>query len=83
MGYAWGRGCGGTGGRQDGALRQGGWKRFGGYDAPYGSPEGYAPLDPAIDKQALNDQARALQAELDWIRKRLGEMGTEAPTGEQ
>jgi hypothetical protein len=45
-----------------------GWMRFG----------GYASLDPKanpeMEKQALKNQAEALQAELDLIRKRLGEI---------
>lgn len=83
MGYAWGRGFGGAGGRQAGALRRGGWMRFGGYDTPYGYPEGYAPADPTLEKQALSSQAKALQAELDWIHKRLAEMDTKPAPDEQ
>jgi hypothetical protein len=83
MGYAWGRGFGGADWRQAGAVRRGGWMRFGGYDAPYGYSGGYAPTDPIVEKQTLNDQAKALQAELEWIHKRLEEMQTKAPPNEQ
>lgn len=42
-----------------------------------GAPQGYAgpqEMDPAMEKQALANQAEALQAQLDAIRKRLTEM---------
>jgi hypothetical protein len=44
-----------------------GWRRFGEWLDPYPTP------DPDVEKQALRTQAEALQAELDWIRRRLGE----------
>lgn len=42
--------------------------RFGGYAAPYRAS------DPELEKQALKNQAEALQSELDLIRKRLSEI---------
>jgi hypothetical protein len=42
--------------------------RFGGYAAPYQKP------DPELEKQALKNQAEALQSELDLIKKRLDEL---------
>lgn len=53
-----------------------GWMRFGGYAAPYGSPTPFQKPDPELEKQALKNQAEALQSELDSIKKRLGEMET-------
>jgi len=53
-----------------------GWMRFGGYAAPYGNPAPYQKPDPEIEKQALKNQAEALQSELDFIKKRLGEIET-------
>ena len=47
-----------------------GWARFGGYSAP--NPQ----IDPETEKQALKNQADALQSELDFIRKRLSEIET-------
>ena len=52
------------------ATGQPGWMRFGGYAAPYQTP------DPEQEKQALKNQAEALQSELDFIKKRLGEIET-------
>ena len=74
MGFGRGRGFGG-GWRRGGG--RGGWWRFGGYSAPYAYPGAYGPPDPAAEKQALANQSRALQAELDWIRKRLAEIESE------
>jgi hypothetical protein len=45
-----------------------GWMRFGGYSGPYVHDE------PVTEKQALRDEAKALQSELDAIRKRLTEI---------
>lgn len=47
-----------------------GWMRSGGYAAPYQKP------DPDMEKQALTNQAEALQSELDLIKKRLDEIET-------
>jgi hypothetical protein len=44
-----------------------GWMHFGGNAEPYQKP------DPEMKKQALKNQAEALQSELDFIKKRLGE----------
>jgi hypothetical protein len=49
-----------------------GWARFSGYPAP--NPQ----LDPETEKQALKNQADALQSELDFIKKRLSEIETGA-----
>ncbi len=75
-GFAGGRGlC----GRANGGASRGwrnmfratglpGWMRSGGGTAP----------GPEIEKQALRDQADALQAELNRIKNRLGEIETQA-----
>jgi hypothetical protein len=47
-----------------------GWMRFDGYAAPYQKP------DPNLEKQALKDQAEALQSELDFIKNRLSKIET-------
>ena len=46
------------------------WKRFGGSAVPYQNP------DPELEKRALKNQAEALHSELDFIKKRLGEIET-------
>jgi len=83
FGMGFGRGRGFFGGRGGGrgwrnmyyATGLPGWMRFGGYDAPYG---GYQPQymepDPEAEKQALRNQAKGLQSELDFIKKRLDEI---------
>jgi hypothetical protein len=43
-----------------------GWARFGGYPQPAMAP------DPAMEKQALQAQADALEAQLEMLRQRLG-----------
>jgi len=48
-----------------------GWRRFGGYDSPYQDP------DPSLEKQMLKSQVKAMQSELDFIKKRLSEIETE------
>jgi len=48
-----------------------GWMRFGGYAVPYQKP------DPEMEKQALKNQANALQSEMDFIKKRLSEIEPE------
>ena len=53
-----------------------GWMRFGGYATPYGYPTPYKEPDPDMEKQALKNQAAALQSEMDFIKKRLGEIET-------
>ena len=71
----WGRGFGGgvRGWRNwYAASAMPGWTRFGGVDAPWPAP------DPAREKQDLQDQADALQSELEGIKKRLSELESEA-----
>ena len=48
--------------------------RFGGYDSPYGYPPAYRAADPDGERQALRSQAEALQSELEFIKKRLGDI---------
>jgi len=45
-----------------------GWMPFGGSIPPVQKP------DPQLEKQALQNQAKNLQSELDFIQKRLNEM---------
>jgi len=52
------------------ATGQPGWMRFGAYAAPYQAS------DPEQEKQALKNQSEALQSEMDFIKKRLGELET-------
>ena len=80
MGFGRGRGF-GAGWRMGGGRGRGGGWRFGGYGAPYGYPAAYAAPDPEVEKQALANQSKALQAELDWVRQRLSEIESE-PTAE-
>jgi hypothetical protein len=47
-----------------------GWTRFGRY------PASYYKADPETEKQGLKDEADALQAELDMIKKRLSKLET-------
>lgn len=74
---AWGCGFGG-GGRgwrnMFHATGLPGWMRFG------GSAVAYHKLDPEIERQALKNQAEALQSELDFIKKRMGEIETKIST---
>lgn len=70
---AWGRGFGGGGrGWRHMYFATGlpGWARFGAYPQP--NPQ----VDPETEKQALKNQAEALQLELDFIKKRLSEIET-------
>ncbi|HOJ59432.1 MAG TPA: DUF5320 domain-containing protein [bacterium] len=83
LGLGWGRGFrgGGRGWRHMYyATGLPGWMRFGGYAAPYGFPIPYPQPDPDREKQALKNQAAALQSQLDLIKKRLGELETEPPS---
>jgi prefoldin subunit 5 len=50
--------------------------RFGGYAAPYATPMPNQKPDPEMEKQALKNQAEALQSELNFIKKRLAEIET-------
>ncbi|MBN1504693.1 MAG: DUF5320 domain-containing protein [Candidatus Eisenbacteria bacterium] len=92
-GFGRGRGFGGRGGGRGWrnmyyATGLPGWMRYGGYAGayPYGSAvpypyaAPYSKLDPDVEKQALKNQADALQAELEMVKKRLDEIeaGTEA-----
>ncbi|MBN1518314.1 DUF5320 domain-containing protein [Candidatus Sumerlaeota bacterium] len=79
MGFGRGRGFAGGGGGGRGwrnmfrATGMPGWMRFGGgYAAPMATPS----MDPEMEKQALKNQADALQSELELIQKRLAEMET-------
>jgi hypothetical protein len=78
MGSGPGRGFGGGGGGGRGwrhmfhATGKPGWMRFGASAAPYLRP------DPNLEKQALKDQADALQSELDFIKNRLSKIETAA-----
>ena len=80
MGFGWGRGF-GAGGRMGRGFGWGGGMRFGGDEAPYGY-RAYAPPDTDMERQALANQAKALQAELDWIQKRLEDIET-TPSSDQ
>jgi len=73
----WGRGFGGGGrGWRNRFYATGlpGWMRVGPYGAPYGYGAPYQKPDPEGEKQFLAEQAEALQAELDSIKKRLSEI---------
>lgn len=74
-GYGWGygRGRGFGGGWCLGNRRRCG----GGYGTPYAYPGTYGPPEPEAEKQALANQAKALQSGLDWIRERLSEIQSE------
>jgi hypothetical protein len=55
-----------------------GWMRSGWHSAHYAYPTSSAKPNPKMEKRALESQAEALQEELDFIRKRLEEIGKEA-----
>jgi hypothetical protein len=81
IGFERGRGFGGARrGRRNMFYATGrpGWMRFGGYGAPYGYPVPYQKPDPEVEKQTLKSQAEALQAQLDFINKRLAEAETDS-----
>ncbi len=75
-----GRGC-GAGGRgwrnMYHATGLTGWMRFGGSTAAYGPPASYRDPDPEAERRVLRRQAAAMQAELDALNRRLGELGAE------
>ena len=80
MGFGRGQGSGGRGGGGGRGWRHifhatglPGWMRSGGYAAS--NPN----ADPGLEKSALKNQAEALQSELDFIKKRLGEIETKTP----
>lgn len=79
VGFGRGRGFGGRGWRHMYyATGMPGWMRSGGYPVPYGYPAAYVEPDPGMEKQALKNQAEALQAEMDYIKKRLSEIETDS-----
>ena len=76
---AWGRGFGGgSRGWRHMFYATGlpGWMRFGDNAASYGYPATYQKPDPEMEKQALKNQAEAMQSALDSINKRLSEIDT-------
>ena len=56
------------------ATGQPGWMRGGEYAPGIGYGPLYQQPDPELEKQTLQNQAQALQAELDAIQKRLAEV---------
>ncbi|MCK9484778.1 MAG: DUF5320 domain-containing protein [Candidatus Marinimicrobia bacterium] len=48
-----------------------GWARFGGFNAPYAYPPSYQKPDPAVEKQALMNQAQFLEEQLQEIKERI------------
>jgi hypothetical protein len=77
-GFGWGRGSGRGRGWRHGyfATGQPGWMRFG---APYGVPQApYAQPAPDAEKAFLEQQAAALQSELDSVKKRLSTLEKDA-----
>lgn len=77
MGFGRGRGFGGAGRgcrNMFYATGQPGWMRFRGYAAPYRYATPFQKPDPEMEKQALKNQADALQSELEFIKKRLSEI---------
>lgn len=74
-----GYGAGGGRGRRNMYYATGlpGWARGEEFADPYVVPgPAYTGADPSIQKQALEDQADALQAELDLVKKRLSDLET-------
>ncbi len=55
--------------------------RYSAFLPPYGYPFAQEKPDPEIEKQILRNQAEALQAELDSIKKRLSELENSASNG--
>ena len=51
-----------------------GWMRFGGGASPYAYAATYQRPEPDVGKQALKNQAEALQSELDFIKERLSDV---------
>jgi len=78
-GFGRGRGFGGGGrGWRNRFFAAGlpGWARFGAWGAHYATPAASTRPDPEMERLALRNQADALEAELNLIRKRLAEMET-------
>ena len=80
MGFGGGRGLGGGRGWSRRCFGRAGWTRFGGNETPYAVPGPYRQTDPDVEKQALANQARSLQAELEVIQKRLAAIESEPTT---
>lgn len=79
FGRGYGVGWGGGGrGRRNMYYATGlpGWARYGASATPYAAPAPYVEPDPELQKQALKNQADALQAQLDLIQKRLSDLET-------
>lgn len=87
-GTGWGMGPCGAGYRRGRGFRRGagfggfgrGWSgRYWGY-APYGAPwaQPYPAMDPADEKQALQEELSALEAEMRAVKDRLDSMEKEA-----
>ena len=85
MGFGGGRGAQGRGFGGGGrgwrnmfhATGMPGWMRFGGYASSHQKP------DPEMEKQVLKSQADYLQSELDFIKKRMGEIETRPTRNER
>jgi len=75
LGFGRGFGRGGGRGRRNMYYATGlpGWARFGGYAAACQKP------DPEMERQALKNDADALQSQLDLIKQRLTEIESSAP----
>jgi hypothetical protein len=56
------------------------WLRFGGNAVEYESAASYQQIDPKMERQALMNQAEALQSELNSIKKRLDELEKRSST---
>lgn len=80
VGFGGGRGLGGGRGWTRRCFGRAGWTRFGGDETPYAVPGPYRQPDPDVEKQALANQARSLQAELEVIQKRLAAIESEPTT---
>ncbi len=72
MGF--GRGMGMACGRGRGFAGRGfGWRSMA-YAAPYGTAAQFQAPDPELEKQILMNQAKAVESELESIKKRLSEL---------
>mgnify|MGYP002367751558 CR=1 FL=1 len=73
-GFGFGRGAAGRGWRYRFAATAGyGWRSFGSDEAPFRG------FDPERERQALRNEASALETELDRVRRRLDELEKENP----
>jgi hypothetical protein len=75
-----GSGFGGGFGMGFGRGRGGRGRGFSFFAAPFGYAAPYQAPDPALEKQALRNQAEALRSELDFIKKRLDDIETGTTT---